>query len=233
MNNHNSKSRKAWLGIFLVSLGAYFLLRNLGLIPSFIPWYLFGWEMVFILIGGSMLVSGKKEGLIFLAIGGLSILPEIFYWWPHTDLRDLWPIILIAIGISIFTKRRKNESGSNSKHENDDDFLDESVLFGGSEKSFTSQNFKGGKVTTIFGGSEINFANAKMASEEVILDVNCAFGGIAFVVPSDWTVVNDSTVIFGEFADKRPNSTIQTNDPNKVLRIKGSVAFGGAEIKGA
>ena len=231
MSDQKSKSKKAWLGIFLVSLGAYFLLRNLGLIPSFIPWYLFGWEMVFILIGGSMLVSGKKEGAIFLAIGTFFILPDIFYWWPHFGIRDFWPIVLIIIGISIFRKRR--DHGSIPKNENDEDFLESNVVFGSTEKTFTSKNFKGGKVTTIFGESKFDFSTTELSQQEVILDVFCMFGSNTYTVPNDWTVITDNTVVFGESADYRPKSTGELNDPNKILRIKGFVMFAGTEVRGA
>lgn len=230
MSSQNSKHKKAWLGIFLVSLGGYFLLRNLGLIPSFIPWYLFGWEMVFILIGGSMLITGKREGIIFLAIGGLSILPDIFYWWPHYSIRDMWPIVLIIIGASIIMRRKDHKS--TPKDEKEDDFLNENVVFGGLEKTFNSQNFKGGKITLVFGETNIDLTKAQMASEEVTLDVFCLFGGNTITVPNDWTVVNKSFITFGAYEDQRSPNSIQENDPNKVLRIKGSVVFGGAKIKG-
>ena len=229
MSNQYSKNKKTrWLGIFLVSLGAYFLLRNFGWIPAFLPGYLLSWEMVFILIGIFMLVARKMKGVIFLVIGVVFILPDIFYWSPYFRARDLWPVILIAVGISIFLKRRYQCKKRNIDG-NDADFLEDTSIFGGSEKFFASQNFQGGKVTSIFGGSEIDFSQAVLA-EEVTLDVFCFFGGNTFRVPNDWTVINESFVIFGGYADKRSS---RDNDPKKVLRIKGSVVFGGMEVRGA
>ena len=229
MSNQTS-GQKAWVGIALVIFGGYFLLRNLDLIPRFIPYYLFGWEMILIVVGGAMAITGRREGLIFLAIGTFFLLPDIFYL-PYFHIRELWPIVLIVIGVMIILRRRDHVF--RQKGDSDDDFIDETSIFGGSEKSFSSQNFKGGKITSIFGGSEIDLTEAQMASDEIIVDVFCLFGGSTIVVPRDWTVINEAFVLFGGFADKRTRVINETSsDAKKILRIKGSVIMGGAEVKG-
>jgi len=226
MRNRENSNHRAWLGVFLVLFGGYFLLRNFHLIPAFIPHYLFGWEMVVIIIGASMVLTGRREGFVFLLIGCFFLIDEIFYL-PDFHFRDWWPLILVALGLSIILRRR---DGAHRGIALDDDYLEDSAIFGGSEKSFTSKNFKGGKITAIFGGSEISFAQAELAEKEAVLDIFCMFGGSSFHVPDDWTVINESFVIFGGYSDNRSNTP---RDPNKVLRIKGSVVFGGAEVKGA
>ncbi|MFY0651849.1 MAG: hypothetical protein JXQ96_07440 [Cyclobacteriaceae bacterium] len=229
MKKHNQTNNNAWVGIVLVAIGAYFLFRNLNFIPDFIPHYFFGWEMIFVIIGGSMLATGRRSGLIFLLIGAITLLPQVFYW-PQIHIRDWWPLILVAIGVSFILKRR--DQGRRSRlGEVDDDYIDDVSIFGGNERQVSSQNFKGGKVTSVFGGSELNFLNCKLSDQENIIDVFCMFGGSTFIVPSDWTVVMDSFIIFGGFADKRPLVSNEGQDPSKVLRIKGFVMFGGGEIK--
>jgi len=183
-----------------------------------------------VIIGGAMLVTGRREGFIFLAIGGLFLLPDIFYM-PRFHVRDWWPIVLIIIGISIVLRRKGHVIRAAS--DIDEDFIEDTSIFGGSEKSFISKNFKGGKITSIFGGSKISFTESKMAEEGAVIDMFCLFGGNELVIPNDWTVVNDSFVIFGGYADKRSRSATEQNDPKKILKIKGSVVFGGSEIKGA
>ena len=224
MSEHD-KNRNTWVAIVLIGLGAFFLFRNFDFFPYWIPSYLFGWEMIMILIGVAMLVTGKREGLIFLGIGGIFILNDIFYL-PHWHMGNLWPVILIIIGVSLFISRR-NQSQAND-NEDDADFFNDTAIFGGSERSFSSKNFKGGKVTSVFGGSDVNFQDAELGQREVIIDQFVMFGGNAFRVPDDWTVINESFVIFGGFGDKRRNAD---RDPNKILRIKGTVIFGGGEIK--
>lgn len=228
MGKSHDHNQKAWLGILLVALGGYFLLRNFDLIPSFIPSYFFGWEMIMIIIGGSMVATGRKEGFIFLGIGAFFLIPDIFHWM-HISFRDWWPAILVVLGVVIFMRRSERLG---TKHgEIDHDYFDDMAVFGGSEKSFSSQNFKGGKVTSMFGGSEIDLTKAKLADQEVVVDVFCMFGGNTFKIPNDWTLVNDSFVLFGGFSDSR-SAPEGGRDPKKVLRIKGSVLFGGGEVKG-
>ncbi|NQZ78214.1 MAG: hypothetical protein HRT61_19225 [Ekhidna sp.] len=229
MTRQESTNSKVWLGLFLVLLGAYFLLRNLYLIPDFLPYWLFDWEMIFILIGGTMLVTGKREGLVFLGIGLFFILPEVL-GIPDFRVRDWWPVILIAIGLSIFLKRSavsgEYQSGTN------DEFFDDTSVFGGSTKTITSQNLRAARISSVFGGSEINLTNAEIGNKEMILDCLCLFGGNEIIVPNDWTVINEMTVIFGGFSDQRISTSGVDQDPEKVVRMKGLVLFGGSEVRG-
>ncbi|MGL1886541.1 MAG: cell wall-active antibiotics response protein [Reichenbachiella sp.] len=230
MRHQQNTQQKTWLGFLLVAIGAYFLLRNFNLIPSFIPHYLFGWEMILILVGGFQLVSGKREGFILMSIGGLFLLNDIFYL-PEFRIRDWWPLILIAVGISIFMKKRKKiipEDGIKNE-----DYLDSTNVFGGSQSTIQSENFKGGNITSVFGGSEISLANVNLTDGEVMVNVFCMFGGSSIIIPADWTIVNNSFVMFGGIEDNRPQSIQESSDPKKILRINGSVIFGGLEIKGA
>lgn len=228
MSRHENTNSKVWLGLVLVLLGSYFLLRNLHMIPSFLPYWLFDWEMIFILIGGAMLVTGRREGLVFFAIGAFFILPDILHI-PHFRIRDWWPVILIALGLSIFLRRR-SYSGKNS--EINEEYFDDTSIFGGSAKTITSQNLKAARINSIFGGSELNLLNAKLGQKEVIVDCLCLFGGNEIIIPNDWTVVNEMFVIFGGFSDKRASVSGVAQDPEKVIRLKGMVIFGGSEVRG-
>ncbi|MEP5613582.1 MAG: DUF5668 domain-containing protein [Cyclobacteriaceae bacterium] len=225
-----SNSSKAWFGIVLLALGGFFLLRNLDFIPSFIPYYFFGWEMIMVIVGGAMLITGRRDGFIFLAIGALFLMPDIFDI-PRFRMRDWWPVILIAIGLSIVLRRKGHSIRTGG--DIDEDFIEDTSIFGGSETSFNSKNFKGGRITSVFGGSKIDFSESKMSEEGAVIDMFCLFGGNELVFPNDWTVVNESFVIFGGYADKRSRSATEQNDPKKLLKIRGSVIFGGSEVKGA
>ncbi len=226
---HKSTNSKVWLGLVFVLIGSYFLLRNLHMIPSFLPYWLFGWESIFILIGGAMLVTGRREGLVFFGIGAFFILPDILHI-PHFRLRDWWPLILIAIGLSIFLRRRSYSSGEPGT--SSDEYFDDTSIFGGSTKTITSQNLKGARINSIVGGSELNLLGASLGQKEVIIDCFCLFGGSEIIVPNDWTVVNEMFVIFGGFSDKRASVSGVKQDPEKVIRLKGLVLFGGSELRG-
>ncbi len=228
MSKHEKSNSKVWLGIVLVLLGSYFLLRNLNMIPSFLPYWLFSWETIFTIIGGSMLITGRREGLVFLGIGTFFILPDILDI-PRFRIRDWWPLILIVIGLSIFIRRRGYVSGD-SVYSNEEYFKDVS-MFGGSSKTITSQNLKAAQISSIFGGSELNLVGANLGQKEVIIDSLCLFGGSEITVPNDWTVINEMTVLFGAFSDERRLTPDIKQDPEKVIRLKGMVLFGGSEVR--
>ena len=132
-----------------------------------------------------------------------------------------------------FRSRRRLRSGSK---DNDPlsrkDIIEEVCVFSGGGRSITSDNFKGGEITCIFGGSEINFRHASLSPGENIIDVTCIFGGVTLYVPEDWTVVSEVTSVFGGFGDKRAESKLSfATNPEKMLYIRGVVIFGGGEIK--
>ena len=114
-------------------------MRNFDLIPYWMPRYLFGWEMILILVGGAMVATGRREGFIPMGIGGVFLLDDIF-WIPGFHIGNLWPVILIIVGISIFLKRRRDEDLEDI--EKDSDFFEDMAIFGGSERSFSSKNLK-------------------------------------------------------------------------------------------
>jgi predicted membrane protein len=154
-----------------------------------------------------------------------------------------WPAVLIGIGILIIT--RKNEKkyqfpGNFHAAETNDtipkdrqsnrteDFIDELAVFGGGNVRVASDNFRGGRITAIFGGSDIDLKNAKPA-ETCNIDLFILFGGSKLIVPEDWQVKSEVVSIFGGSTDKRVFPTVRNNE--KLLVIKGVVLFGGVEIK--
>ena len=93
-----------------------------------------------------------------------------------------------------------------------------------------SKNFKGGDVTSIFGGTVLNFMKADIQGTAV-LDVTAIFGGCEIIVPSNWKLKVDVTSIMGGVDDKRYPELLTDNGPEKMLILKGSCIFGGLEIK--
>lgn len=110
------------------------------------------------------------------------------------------------------------------------DYVNAQSLFTGMQRRVVSKNFKGGKASAIFGGTEIDLTQADI-QDVAMLNVEVAFGGIKLLVPPHWDLqVNMGTMFAAGIEDKRmyPNTNIDTS---KVLRINGSVIFGGLEIK--
>ena len=227
-------NKRVVLAGFLIVIGFFWIFKNFGLIPDFIPHYLYSWEIVFVFIGLFILLTKRAiiPGLIFIAVGLFLILPDIpqFHF---IQIWMLWPILLIAIGMSLLLQNRAqhDDGRPRSKDDSRDDYVDEISIFSGGEKIITSKNFKGGKITSIFGGSEINLLNAELVKGAAYIDVTAIFGGTTLIVPEDWNVKTDLVTIFGGFSDKRTVISDIKDGEKSILYIKGFVMFGGGELK--
>jgi predicted membrane protein len=111
------------------------------------------------------------------------------------------------------------------------DYIDDVSVFGGGHKVIHSDNFKGGNITAIFGGSEIDLTQCKLAPGENIIDVVIIFGGTTIVVPNNWDVIMNVTPLFGGFSNKKSRYVSSGTEPTATLLIKGVVLFGGGEVK--
>lgn len=227
-------NRRILIGLFIIVVGLMILLRNFNIIPDFFSDIIFTWQTLVIGIGLLMLTnpSNRTSGLIVIAVGGFFWLEEIF------DFVDFWeifvPAMVILVGILMVFRHkidRHDYRGGSDSDPSGSDYIDDVSIFGGGEKLVDTPNFKGGRVTAIFGGSNINLLGCDLASSVNVIDVFTVFGGSTFIVPEDWQVKMDVISIFGGFADKRSNSLSPRYENDKVLVIKGIVIFGGGEIK--
>jgi hypothetical protein len=104
------------------------------------------------------------------------------------------------------------------------------AVFGGCERRVSDPNFQGGRVTAIFGGVELDFRDADIASE-AILEINCVFGGVEIRVPETWHVHSRNFPVFGGYEDKTRHPGNPAIGSPKTLIVSGMVVFGGIEIK--
>lgn len=233
MRTYKNRSRFA-LGIVLIAIGLVFFAGNFGLIAAPIFDVLTSWPMILVAIGLlNLLKKQYTPAAILFAVAAYFLLPKVVPELTSEQVWRYWPLLLVFVGlVFIFNRRNNNFHFEPEINQNTQDVIDDVALFGGSVSQIESQNFKGGKVTAIFGGSEIHFARAKMSDEGAVIDMAAVFGGVKLVVPRDWNVKVEVTSIFGGFTDKR----LYVNDTNpnaKVLRIKGAAVFGGGELANA
>jgi predicted membrane protein len=143
-----------------------------------------------------------------------------------------WPGILILAGLMIIFRHQIDRNPEKKTLIDNENLIDEVAVFGGGDRVISSQQFQGGKVTTIFGGLNFDMLRAKMAPGENIMDVFCLFGGMKLIVPEGWTVKIRVMSLFGGFSDKHRYRLPENNpDQSSQLIIKGTVIFGGGEIK--
>ena len=109
--------------------------------------------------------------------------------------------------------------------------INDTSIFGGGKRRFDSNQFKGGSIIAIFGGSEIDLLDCKLAPGENVLEVFAMFGGTTLLIPAHWKIKMDLVPVFGGFSDKRRRDAGVVSDDKDFLVIKGTVLFGGGEIK--
>ena len=232
--NQNSTNARFILGAILIIIGGLFLLKSFGIIFLNVPHLIFSWPFFMLVAGILILVNSHKKtlGLILTTLGGFFLLRRIFDWY-DIDFEIIIAFAIIALGIHIIFKQRRvpesKEAPSNSFLKRD--IIDDISIFGGGTKIINSENFKGGNITAIFGGSEIDLTNCKLADGNNVIDVLIMFGGTEIRVPNNWNVILSVTPIFGGFSNKirrDPNSSV---DQSRTLIIKGLAMFGGGEIK--
>lgn len=227
-----TRNKRLFPGLLLIVIGTLFLLENVGIIPYEVKRYVFSWQGWIIMIGSVFLITrpNKPTGLIMITIGFFFLIPEILD--VNFDAHIYWPVILILLGVFFLVRhQRSSDSPRADKGESQMDWLDDTSVFGGGDVVVTSENFRGGRATYIFGGSTVNLSKAKLNEGKAIIDIFAMFGGCTFIVPSDWNVRVEVTAIFGGFSDKRKPNPDTAIDMKKELVIKGTVLFGGGEVK--
>lgn len=246
-------STQILIGMVIVMVGSGLLLRRMDF-P--LPDWLFGWEMILIIIGVVTGINSRFRDIswiIPIIIGCVFLVDDVF---PGAEIsRYVWPLGIIAIGLIIAFKpnfarlgdRRNrwqdeaagfnesfNTSNSGAKEESSaftthDDVLDATAVFGGVKRSVVSKNFRGGEVVSVFGGAEINLAHADF-NGVIKLEIVNVLGGTKLIVPATWDVQSVMVAVFGGVDDKRFINP-DLIDPNKRLIIEGTSFLGGLEIK--
>ncbi|MGV3538590.1 MAG: hypothetical protein ACO1OQ_02200, partial [Rufibacter sp.] len=64
----------------------------------------------------------------------------------------------------------------------------------------------------------------------VVLEVTQIFGGTSLIVPANWRVRSEVAAVFGGVDEKR-SFAVAAKDSDKLLVLKGTLLFGGIEIK--
>ncbi len=234
MKNVNPQQRLI-LGAFIIVLGALALLDNLQIFNTrdLIQF----WPTVFIVAGAIKLSQANtRSGYIIggglIAAGTIITLNRIGII--HFRMRDWWPVFMIAGGLVVIFKDKANDifRGLNSSTMNNnvttssDTHLDIVAIMSGHQGNIASSDFRGGAITAIMGGAELDLRNAVIQTEAV-LNVTAFWGGITLKIPSDWTVVNNGFAFLGGIDD----SSIPSMNANKRLIITGTAVMGGVEIK--
>ena len=237
MNNSRSI-----LGGFLVLFGGLFLLDNFDIFYFDFTYHFLNWFTFFIIVGVLIISKSRNSALgwILFGFGALGIAGRIFDFSLRFIISDFWPLLLIGLGLYVILNRRSGGTQSASDgttasglggSQTNADTIDEVSIFYGSKKIITSDNFSGGKITAIFGGTDLDLTNAKLAEGHQVIDVLSIFGGMQIYTRQDLKIDVKVMSIFGGFADKRIKMQNVVPDQSRTLVLKGLVIFGGGSIK--
>jgi predicted membrane protein len=229
-NNTNRASSQVVLGLLVVGMGVLFLLDNLDIL-NFRHAIGF-WPLAFIVAGcvalfGNGSRSSNYMGGVLVAIGVLMIAGRMGFF--YISWGTLWPLVMIALGGLVLFRSlgpgRVARSGT-IEGAGPDNVVDIVAVLGGFERRVTTSDFRGGEITAILGGCELDLREASIVKEAVI-NVFAIWGGINVKVPPDWTVVLNGTPLMGGFSEK----TVTPPDASKRLVITGYAIMGGVEVR--
>ncbi|EAZ81091.1 LiaF transmembrane domain-containing protein [Algoriphagus machipongonensis] len=224
---------KSLFGAFLLALGSYFLLRNEFGLDFSLDRYIFP---VGLIVLGIYLISKKKKEQ--------DLMNDIQAKWQINknkgtsapiggeEVKDEAKVensTSSSFGSSSASSSSTFSGASSMSGNSFSDTLNIDAILSGVNKRILSKNLKGGKLTAAFGGIDLDLTQADIQGE-VTLQIDVIFGGMKLVVPPHWDVRSDVSNIAAGIDDKRVyrESSI---DPEKVLILKGTVLFGGLEIK--
>ena len=139
---------------------------------------------------------------ILSVIGGFFIVTKHF---PEMDIAKFWPVLVILGGFMLFFKKPGAccKRSFRSTDSVDNDVIEEIAVFGGGSRIVESQNFKGGSVIAVFGGSDLSLEKCTLSTEGATLELIAVFGGSKLLIPRGWNVKTEVVSIFGGFDDKR------------------------------
>ena len=245
-----NRNNRYLTGLVLILIGGALLLERMG-VP--LPYWLFTRPMLLIVIG---LYSGVKHSfrnstwIILIGIGTFFLLDDFI---PDLRLQPLfWPVLIIGMGVLFLVKPRRRDwryndwdksrgrfrnsfgTPENIRREesvkDSGDYFNIHSVFSGVKRTVLSKDFKGGSISCVFAGVEIDLTQADI-TDKVVIRLEEVFGGTKLVIPADWLVQNEIEGIFHGVEDKRNYRANVALNPNKVLILRGTAVFAGVEIR--
>jgi len=245
------------IGLIVIAVGVLFLLKNVGILYFDDIWQY--WPVILIVIGISKLAnthsaSQVTSGLIIGGIGTIFLLKNLGYIYGNI-WAYFWPGILIAVGLSILVKHLEGREqdwssgppapgtpppGSPNPFPSASGFtaatsganyLHAECVFSGTRQKLDTQDFLGGKVTTVFGGAEIDLRGVGTKREEISIKAEAVFGGIELWVPAHWQTIVRGSAVFGSFEDQTFPAAPGASGKAPRLVVTGAAVFGGVVVK--
>ena len=256
MNERNQfpLNGKVIAGFVLLGVGILFGLQSLGWIEGFEIWEF--WPLILIVVGLNHVIRPRQPGhrtwgIFEIAFGLFFLLRTLGVFW--ISLWKVWPVFFVFAGLHLiwqawYSRRAGGAAIGERAHEGamagleatrglrepspGSRTLEELAVFGGGDRVVRTDDFRGGSISVIFGGFDIDLREAVMKTDSVTIDVFVCFGGVDLRVPENWSVIIQAAPIFGSSEYKPPpGGPLTPAADRKTLTITGAVIFGGIEVK--
>lgn len=244
---NRSRTGGLLLGMILVIAGLFLLSFGIGLIPAGWKSAFVSWQMLLIVIG---IIEICKHhfvwGITVAGLGSFFFIPRLIKSYPASwdidgsFLSVYWPALLVILGVVIILGviiRPRREPGrcGHNKHErikmeadSKEGVIDYSLLFTGAEHVFLEPVFRGGQISTVCAGMELDLRRAELPEGTTYLKISTVMGGVEIKVPEDWYIEIKNESVLGGLSDKRYNRG--ESNPDRKLVIIASCVLGGAEL---
>lgn len=206
------------LGVALIAVGLVLTLDQAGILDTrgLGRW----WPLFLIGIGyvkfRQPLEDGQRAlGAALLFLGGVFQLLSIL------AMGSAWPLLLVGIGV--FLLWRAAEPARTPVPPADSPFVSDMVLIGHLKRTHRATELRGGHVTAVLGGVELDLRNVRLASGSAHLDVFAFWGGIEVKVPPGWTVDAHVVPIMAGFENKTQPAPAGSGE---TLVLRGHVVMG-------
>ena len=216
-----TRNRKT-VGLVLITVGLVLTLDSAGLLRTegLSRW----WPLLLIGIGIVKVRQPREDGqraagVAFLMLGGLFQLTSIL-------AVTSWTLLLIASGVFLLWHGVEGSPAVEAVV-SESPYLSDMALIGYVKRSHVSDSFRGGSVTAVMSGIEIDLRKASLSGGTASIDVVSFWGGIEIKVPAGWVVDGRVVAVMGAFENK-VDSPVTPGAPRLVLRghaIMGAVVI--------
>ncbi|HAZ05921.1 MAG TPA: hypothetical protein DCY58_06230, partial [Acetobacterium sp.] len=129
-----------------------------------------------------------------LGIGVLLFISARGYFDGSLLVDLIFPIIIIAVGLSIMFKDRLSKNAKLIQGMTKDGLPEYSAVFGGQEINFPGEEFNGANLTAVFGSVSLDLRQA-IINQDIYISATAVFGGVDLLVPNNVRVEMSTTPI--------------------------------------
>jgi hypothetical protein len=235
------------LGSLMIVFGVLLTLDRMELVDA--ARTLRFWPLVLIALGSWLVIERGPGGRSFsgyalIVFGALLLLNSLGF--ARVRFWELfWPALIILVGTRLVMQtsgQRWSRSAAGQRVGTTpsparDGMVSMLSILGSHQRAVTDKPFRGGEVTTIVSGTQLDLRQAEIApGDEAAVNVFIFMGGHEVWVPQGWIVVNDVMPVLGGVEDKRLPPVVNAATGSATgaaprLVLRGVVALGGLTIK--